>query len=99
MDGMTITVTVPPDRRLVIDLPDNVPVGATLQVVIRLPQGVSPALESACALLAGAGKLADLGITDDEVEDIGDDELEQLGRLAPGAPSSGDLLDEERGAS
>ena len=99
MDGMTITVTVPPDRRLVIDLPDNVPVGATLQVIIRQPQEVPPVLESARVLLAAAGKLADLGITDDEVEDVGDDELEQLGRLAPGAPSSGDLLDEERGAT
>jgi hypothetical protein len=98
MDGVTITVTVPPDRRLVIDLPDDVPVGATLQVVIRPPQGVSPALESARVLLAAAGKLADLGITDDEVEDVGDDEIEQLGRLAPGARSSDDLLDEERGA-
>ncbi len=98
MDGMTITVTVPPDRRLVLDLPEDLPVGAMLQVVIRQMQGVSPVLESARALLAAAGKLADLGIADGDVEDVGDDELEQLGRLAPGARSSGDLLDEERGA-
>ena len=97
MDVMTITTTVQPDRRLVVNLPDDVPVGATLQVVIRQPQETASALESARTLLAAAGKLADLGIADDEVEDIGDDELEQLGKLAPGARSSSELLDEERG--
>ncbi len=97
MDVMIVTMTVQPDRRLVINLPDNVPVGAMLQVAIYQSPEITSTFESAQALLHAAGKLADLGITNDEVEAISDDELEQLGKLSPGARSSGDFLDEDRG--
>jgi hypothetical protein len=101
MDSITISVMVDEGRRLVIDLPPDVPVGPA-DVTIK-PLGSqttdieNPAREAVRAKLLAAGRLAlDHGIPDD-IEPVSEEELEELGRLAPGARSSEELIDEDRG--
>src|SRR5437899_1013052 len=101
MDAITLSVDVGEDRRLIIELPANVPVGPA-DVIIK-PRGKepvepeNPAREAARAKLLAAGRLVvDFGIPDD-IEPETDEELDELGRLAPGARPSEELVDEDRG--
>jgi hypothetical protein len=101
MEVITLSVDVGEDRRLIIELPSDVPVGPA-DVIIK-PHGKeavepeNPAREAARAKLLAVGRLViDFGIPDD-IEPISDEELEELGRLAPGARSSEELVDEDRG--
>jgi hypothetical protein len=103
MDAITVSAVVGEDRRLVIDLPADTPVGP-VDVVIKphvSPEAdvTNPAREAARAKLLAAGKLATaarLGIPDD-LEYLSDDELEELGRMPPGARPSEELINEDRG--
>lgn len=103
MDAITVSAVVGEDRRLIIDLPADTPVGP-VDVVIKphvslQAEVVNPAREAARARLRAAGLLAtaaDLGIPDD-LEYISDEELDELGRMAPGARPSEELIDEDRG--
>lgn len=101
MNSITFSVVVGDDRRLIIELPDEVPVGPA-DVTIK-PHG-KPTIdqgnltrETARAKLLAAGKLAiDLSIPDD-IEPETEEELDELGRLAPGSRPSEELVDEDRG--
>src|SRR5437879_893346 len=101
MDAITFSVEVGEDRRLVIELPADVPIGpADVIVKPRTKESVepeNPARDAARAKLLAAGRLVvNFGIPED-IEPISEEELEELGHLAPGARSSEELVDEDRG--
>src|SRR5258708_5423126 len=102
MDAITLSAVIGEDRRLVIQLPDNAPVGP-VKVVIEAEKHeaiefVNPAREAARTKLLAAGKLVmDQGIPDN-FEISSPDELEHIGRLLAGGRSTMDLIDEDRGA-
>jgi hypothetical protein len=103
MDAIRIPVIVGEDRRLVIDLPAEVPVGPAELVIRPLEQPQSndvpqnPAREAARAKLLAAGVLAtDLGIPDD-IQPLSEQELDRLGRLLAGGRSTLDMINEDRG--
>ncbi|GAF67875.1 unnamed protein product [marine sediment metagenome] len=102
MNAITLSVVVGEDRRLVIDLPKEIPVGP-VELVIRptiLPvdqETLHAAREAARQKLLAAGLLAtDLGIPDD-LESLSDEELEQLVQMSPDARPSEELINEDRG--
>ena len=109
MDAVRLTVTVNEDRRVVIDLPADMPTGPAEIVVRSLEQPAekpqaniphNPAREAARAKLLAAGVLVTpdkLGIPDD-IEPISDEELDRLGRLLAQGRSTLDLINEDRGA-
>jgi hypothetical protein len=103
MDVIRISVVVGEDRRLVIDLPAEVPVGPAELVIRPLEQEqnaatpINPAREAARAKLLAAGALAtNLGIPDD-IKPLSDQELDRLGHQLAQGRSSLDLINEDRG--
>lgn len=101
MDAVTLNAVVSEDRRLIVDLPDNIPAGPVKLVIqpVDTPIGNKHELtwEEARAKLMAAGRLAiNLGIPDD-LEDISDEELEELSKLAAGGRSAQEIIDEDRG--
>ncbi len=102
MDAIRIPVVVGEDRRLVIDLPADMPVGPAELVIRPLEQQGSgdapknPAREAARAKLLAAGALAtDLGIPDD-IAPLSEQELDRLGRLLAQGRSTLDMINEDR---
>ncbi len=59
-------------------------------------EGMDDSVVVRAKLLAANFLVTDLGIPD-ELEDISDEELEELGRLPPGSPTAEQLIDEGRG--
>lgn len=102
MDAITLSVEIPESRRLVIELPPDIPSGAA-EIVIK-PQGVAAtqtvysARENARAKLLAGGALNISHHAPDDAVALSNEELERLGVLAPGARSSDEIIDEERGA-
>ena len=101
MDVITLSVEIGADRRLIIDLPATTPIGQADLVITphgkNKAQIVNPARESARATLLAAGKLVtDIHAPEDTVP-LTLEERQRIGRLAPGARSSEDLINEERG--
>jgi hypothetical protein len=103
MNTITIPVVVGEDRRLVIDLPADIPTGpAELEVIVhshedKVTKTKNSAREEARAKLQAAGRLSiELNVSDD-VEPLSEEELERLGRLPPGSPTAQEIIDEERG--
>ncbi len=97
MNTITLTATVQPDHELHLTIPEEFPVGAVITISV---QTEITSLEEARAILAAAGKLADdSDIDEDDIatEDATDEELEEIGQLAPGAPSILSLIREDRG--
>lgn len=85
------------DRKLVIDVPDEVLEGP-LEVELRFPPlPPNPDREELRSRLQAAGLLVTFDDLDDDLEYVSDEELEELGKLPPGAPSSEALIDEDRG--
>ena len=110
MIAVKLSAVVGEDRRLVIDLPEEIPAGP-VELVVRAASAARPIVniepvdketlraerEAVRQKLLAAGVLAtDLGIPDNLVS-LSDEELEQLVRLPPGARSSEELVDEDRG--
>jgi len=92
MVAVKLSVYVGEDRKVTIQVPDEIPVGPA-ELTIRPTQ--TGAL-SARDVLTAAGVLAtDLGIPDD-TEYVSDEELEELGTMPPGARPSEELIDEGR---
>ena len=54
-------------------------------------------LKARASLLAAGLLATDLGISDDEIETVSDEELEQLGAMLPGARPSEEIVAEDRG--
>jgi hypothetical protein len=102
MDAIRIPVVVGEDRRLVIDLPAEVPVGPVELVIRPLEQQNSgspanPAREAARAKLLAAGFLVTNIRAPEGTVPLSNEELERLGRLLAGARPSEELIDEDRG--
>jgi hypothetical protein len=98
MQTITITAVIGEDHRLVIDLPEDSPTGL-VELTIRPTQPRTKPLtrEEARDILRKAGVLVeDIEVAAD-TERLSPDELLELGRLAPGARSSLDLINEDRG--
>ena len=100
MDTVMIPVEVGEDRRLVIDVPPEVPIGPA-DVVIVPRNGrqatTNPAREAARAKLRDAGFLSTSIHAPANAVALSDEELMRLGQLAPGARPSEELIDEDRG--
>lgn len=100
MDAEPIPVLVGEDRRLVIDVPPNVPVGpADVVIVPRNGRRTRTTLarEVARAKLRAAGALSTIVYAPADTRPTTEDELLRLGQLAPGARPSEELIDEGRG--
>jgi hypothetical protein len=104
MDAITIPVVVGEDRRLVIDLPADVPVGPA-ELVIKPrkaesePSGeiINPAREAARAKLLAAGKLV-TGIRAPEgTVSITSEERLRKGQLLAKGRSTLEMINEDRG--
>ena len=101
MVTVKLSATVGKDRRIVIDVPKEIPIGRielilrTEESTVETPQNV--ARETARArLLAADALVIDLGAPEN-VELLSPEELLRLGNLPENAPSSLDLIDEDRG--
>lgn len=101
MDAITIHAVVGADRKLTIDVPEDVPLGP-VTVVIQTAGGQRPAerpltREEARRILLEAGFLVtDFGLPQDAVA-LTQAEIDELGKLPPGARPSDELIDEDRG--
>lgn len=99
-----LSVTVGEDRRIVIDLPPDTPIGpAQIALVLRpaevteTPQIVNPAREAARAKLLAAGKLSTIWRALEGYKPLSVDERMVIGTLPANAPSSEQLVNEDRG--
>src|SRR5260221_4684002 len=101
MDAITLSVEIREDRRLVIDLPADIPLG-TAELIIK-PHGTSgtdkanAAREAARAKLLAAGILNTSHRAPEGAVTLSNEELARIGQLTPGDRSSEELIDEERG--
>jgi hypothetical protein len=104
MDAITIPVVVGEDRRLVIDLPDDVPVGPA-ELVIKprkaepqpLGEVVNPAREAARAKLLAGGILSTAHRAPEGTVPLSDEELQRIGAKAAGKVSLDQMINEDRG--
>jgi hypothetical protein len=99
MVAIRLSAMVGKDRRLVIDLPEEVPVGEVQLLITAADTTSISEREALRAHLQAAGLLVkpqNMGIPDD-LEYVSDDELEALEPLPPGTPSALDLINEDRG--
>lgn len=101
MDAITLSAIVSEDRKLVVELPPEIPIGP-VEVVIRPKSQVGQAplsitREWAQAKLLAAGLLVTSIHAPEEIVPLSPEELLRIGRLAPGARPSEDLINEDRG--
>ncbi len=104
VDAIALSVEIPEDRHLVIDLPMDVPAGAAKIIiqpqeveVVTDGKPVNTAREIARAKLLAAGALVTDYHAPPDTVPLSNEELEQLGQMPPGARSSESIIDEERG--
>jgi hypothetical protein len=95
MVDVRLTAVVGDDRKLVIDLPDDIPPGE-VEVVVR-PRPKELTREEARRLLAEAGLLSTWQKAPEGYVPLTPEELLELGTLPPGSRSSEELIDEDRG--
>ncbi len=100
MDAITLSVEIGEDRRLVIDLPSDTPMGIA-ELTIKPLHNVegetsNAAREAARATLMAAGILDTSHQIPEGAVALSNEELARLGQLTPGARSSDELIDEER---
>ncbi len=98
MDAIIISTTLGEDRRLVIDLPPDTPVGP-LEVTIRPAAEPKKPLTraEARARLEAAGKLSTTTHAPEGAKPLSAEEIFRIGKLPPGARPSEELIDEDRG--
>jgi hypothetical protein len=100
MVAVKLSAVVGEDRQLVIQVPDEVPLGP-VELVIQ-PQDLpapssNPAREAARAKLLAAGVLlTHIEVPEDAVPLTLEERL-RIGKMPPGARSSEELIDEDRG--
>jgi hypothetical protein len=100
MKPITLSVEITADRKLIVELPPDTPIGkATLVVVPENGTGdtINPAREAARAKLAAAGILSTASHVPNPIKAIPDDELLDMIQLPPGSPSILDMINEDRG--
>ena len=99
MVAIRLSALVGEDRRLVIDLPPDTPLGPVELVIRSAESPVNPAREAARAKLMAAGILVrpeDMGIPDD-LQPLPLEERLRIGKMPPGVRPSEELVDEDRG--
>ena len=104
---ITIETVIHEDRKLTINLPPDVPIGQVeVEVVVRPISHIDEdsglaawraEYERLRAKLAAAGALSTLWKAPDSVVELTEEELWELGQMPPGAPSSEQLVREDRG--
>jgi hypothetical protein len=98
MDAIIINTTLGEDRRLVIDLPPDMPTGP-LEITIRTAEAdkLSLSREEARARLLATGKLSTWTHAPAGTIPLSPEEILELGKLPAGARSLDELIDEDRG--
>lgn len=99
MATITLSAVVGEDRRLVIDLPADTPVGQvelTIRPLNETPPE-NPAREAARAKLLAAGFLVTSIHAPEGVVPLTPEERMRIGKLPPGARPSDELISEDRG--
>jgi hypothetical protein len=85
------------DRRLLVEIPDNIPSG-DVELILEIPNtSANEATERARAKLADAGALSTIWKAPPGTSWPSEDELLELGAISPGAPSVADLVNDDRG--
>ncbi|MHB8624860.1 MAG: hypothetical protein ACYDBJ_00520 [Aggregatilineales bacterium] len=105
VDAITLVYEVKDDRRLVIDVPAELPIG-TMQVTLTPLETVenvaasviNPAREAARAKLLAAGLFSTAYETIDVAPPLSEAEQERLKSLFSQGRTSDELIDEERGS-
>ncbi|MBX3083770.1 MAG: hypothetical protein KF716_19205 [Anaerolineae bacterium] len=102
MDAITISVTIGEDRKLVVELPPEVPVGKaelTIKPAVKADEDIplNPTREALRAKLLAAGRLATNMDVPINARSLTNEELAILGQMPPDARPSEDLIDEDRG--
>jgi hypothetical protein len=103
MVAIRLPAVITEDRKLIIELPDDVPAGA-VEVVIHTQDAsqaeegeiINPAREAARAKLAAAGLLSTAHRLPEGVIQPTEEEMYGAGVLPVGAPPSEELIDEDR---
>jgi len=102
MDTVTLTVEIPKDHHLELDLPEDLPVGqaeVTIKPYAHVVQAhsMNHAREVARAKLMAAGALNTSVRAPEGTILLSPEELLRLGTLPSGSPTLLDLVDEDRG--
>lgn len=96
---ITLSATIGEDRRLVIDLPPDTPIGEVNLIILPHPAPISnPAREAARAKLLVAGALRTQVDVPDSVMPLPLEERIRMGTIPPGSPTSEELVNQDRGA-
>lgn len=105
--SITIETVINEDRKLTINLPPDVPIGQVeVEVVVRPVSHVDEDTALAAwraeyerlrAKLAAAGALSTIWKAPEGTVELTEEELWELGQMPPGAPSSEQLVREDRG--
>ncbi|MEO8610887.1 MAG: hypothetical protein ABI690_23520 [Chloroflexota bacterium] len=101
MKPITLSAVVGEDRRLIIDLPSDTPVGQ-VELVIRPAMAMPPSSanmtrEEARAILLAAGSLVTTIHAPEGTVPLTPEQILEIRKLPPGARSSDELVDEDRG--
>ena len=102
---ITIAGVIDESRKLIIDLPLDTPMGQ-VEVIVRPIPPVDEAVGTAAwraeyerlrAKLAAAGALSTIWQAPDDAVELSEEELWELGKMPSDAPSSEQLVREDRG--
>ena len=95
MTSIKLSTTVGPDRRLIIDVPDESPPGP-VELTIQ-PISADTPKETVRAKLLAAGALVTYFDIPETANRLSVEERRRLGTLKPGARPSEDLINEDQG--
>jgi hypothetical protein len=102
MVALRFSVTIGEDRRLVIDLPPEMPLGpAEANVVIEMALSSEAVPDDRAVLMArlrAAGVIRESVPVPVDARQLSDMERIKIGTLPPGARPSHELIDEDRGS-
>lgn len=104
MVAIKLTATIGEDRRLVIDLPKNTPLGEVdIEIEVKSSSAREGSLDSghltpehAREVMRKAGVLSLYAVPD--IQPLSEDEILALGTPTKDSPSTLDLINEDRGA-
>jgi hypothetical protein len=100
MVAIRLSAMVGKDRRLVVDLPEDTPIGPVELVITPAVEPSNLERDQLRGLLQAAGLLLNTATYDwdvDELINVADDDWDEPVELPPGSPSSEELIDEDRG--
>jgi hypothetical protein len=97
MVAVRLSGTVTEDRQLIIQLPDEFPVGPIELLVHSILQHENPLRTAARLKLAAAGLLGGAHLPPSDMIQPADEEVLKAGTLPPGTRPTHELIDEDRG--